>query len=116
MRERPADEIIELRAANPDGDLACDFTIANEAARSGLRESLETGLRSVRRVTGGVEATFDASAWDAVRHYVQLESQCCSFLSLFVERMPDGVVLRVTGREDAQDLIRNLFSLPAVDR
>jgi hypothetical protein len=112
MRERPGGEIIELVAKDPDGDLACDFTIANDMARSGLREGLAAGLRSVRPIEAGVEATFAASAWESVQRYVTLESQCCSFLTLLAERSHDAVTLRVTGRPDAQELIRNIFSNP----
>jgi hypothetical protein len=32
-------ESIEVRAARPDGDLACDFTIADGRACAGLREA-----------------------------------------------------------------------------
>jgi hypothetical protein len=109
MRERPAGEFIELIAKDPAGDLACDFTIANDMARDGLREGLAAGLRSVRPIESGVEVTFAPSAWESVNHYVTLESQCCSFLTLRAERVDDAVTLRVTGRPEAQELIRNIF-------
>ena len=112
MRERPSGEIIELIARDPDGDLACDFTIANDMARSGLREGLTAGLRSVRPIDAGVEATFVPSAWESVQRYVNLESQCCAFLTLAAERTEEAVLLRVTGRDDAQELIRNIFATP----
>jgi hypothetical protein len=51
------------------------------------------------------------SAWESVQRYVTLESQCCSFLSLHAERGDAAVILRVTGRPDAQELIRNIFKL-----
>jgi hypothetical protein len=107
--KRPHGEIIELTATTPDGDLACDFTIANEKARSGLGAGLSAGMTSLRELEDGVEVTFQASAWDAVRRYVELESRCCSFLNLHAERSDDGVVLRVTGRSDAVPLIRQIF-------
>ncbi len=110
MRERPHGDIIELIAKQPDGDLACDFTIANGMARSGLREGLAAGMQSARPIDGGVEVTFRASAWDSVQRYVNLESQCCSFLTLVAERLHDLVMLRVTGRDDAQELIRGIFA------
>jgi hypothetical protein len=104
-------EIIELRAVDPDGDIACDFTIANEGARDGLAADLASGMAGpARRIDGGVEAPFHASAKDAVMRYVQLESQCCSFLTLSVQQQGDIVLLRVTGREDAQPLIEQLFT------
>ena len=80
---RDQGETIELRALTPDGDLACDFTIASEKRRAGLAESLAAGLiRPVRRIEGGVEARFARASEAAVRRYVELESQCCSFLNL----------------------------------
>ena len=112
MRERAAGEIIELIAKDPDGDLACDFTIANDMAREGLREGLALGIRSVRPIEAGVEVMFAPSAWDGVQRYVNLESQCCSFLTLHAERADDAVTLRVTGRPDAQEFIRNIFAAP----
>ena len=52
-------EIIELRALEPDGDVACDITIATPEARDGLREALERGMvPPVRKLENGVEVTF----------------------------------------------------------
>jgi hypothetical protein len=110
MRERPTGDIIELIAKDPDGDLACDFTIANDMARTGLRAGLSAGLRSVRPIDAGVEVTFAPTAWESVQRYVELESQCCSFLTLHAERLDGSVMLRVTGRADAQELIRSIFA------
>ena len=76
-------DVIALTAIDPEGDLACDFTIASEKRREGLTESLEAGiLRPVLRIDGGVEARFAPSAAPAVRRYIEMESQCCSFLNL----------------------------------
>jgi hypothetical protein len=107
----PDEDIIELRAADPDGDIACDFTIANDMARAGLRESLSAGMiPPPRAVEGGVEVTFRPDAWDAVRRYVDLESRCCSFLDLSLRREDSTVLLRVTGRPGAEELIRSIFA------
>jgi hypothetical protein len=104
-------DVIELVAKDPDGDLACDFTIANEMARSGLRADLERAMISgPREVSGGIEVRFRPEAWPAVDRYLQLESQCCSFLTLTAERASDAITLRITGREEAQELIRSIFS------
>lgn len=104
-------DIIELRAAHPDGELACDFTIASEMARSGIRDDLAAGMtHAARRIGGGVEVPFRPDAEATVMRYVELESRCCSFLSLAVERRDDVVLLRVTGRDEAQPLIEQLFA------
>lgn len=104
-------EIIELVATNPDGDLACDYTIATQEKRAELVGALTSRVRDVRRIDGGVEATFSREAYDTVRRYVDLESRCCAFLTLALERRPDAVILRVTGRPDAVPLIEDLFGI-----
>ena len=103
-------EVIELLAVNPDGDLACDFTIADEKRREGLAAALEAGLvRPVRRIDGGIEARFRPGTEPAVRRYIELESRCCSFLSLAADFGADAIVLRVTARPDAQPIIESIF-------
>jgi hypothetical protein len=109
MRERPQGEIIELIAKTPDGDLACDFTIADEKARAGLGQGLSDGMIALHDIDDGVEVTFKPGAWESVQRYVDLESRCCSFLNLYAERTGDGVLLRVTGRPDALPFIREIF-------
>ena len=107
-------ERIELTATNPDGDLACDYTIATTENRAGLAEALGASLRPpLRDVPGGVEARFDGAAWPHLVRYVDLESRCCSFLSLALSRQEGFAVLTITGRPDARELIRNIFSTPA---
>jgi hypothetical protein len=104
-------DLIELRAADPDGDLACDFTIANDMARTGLREELSRGIMPpVRQLENGVEVSFTPDSWDAVLRYIELESRCCSFLDLSMHKTSDAVVLRVTGRPEARELIANIFT------
>jgi hypothetical protein len=108
---RPDGEIIELRAAQPAGDLACDTTIATAEARAGLGDDLRRHIRRpIRRLPDGVEVRFAPDGWDAVRRYVELESRCCSFLSLKVERTEDHVVLSVTGRPEATAWIDQIFA------
>lgn len=109
MKDYAKTEIIELTAQNPEGDVACDFTIANEQARAGIGDGLAAGMTSLRDIDDGVEVTFKASAWASVQRYVDLESRCCSFLNLHAERTDDGVLLRVTGRPDALPFIREIF-------
>jgi hypothetical protein len=104
-------DIIELRALDPDGDLACDISVATEKAREGLPEALRLHLLPpVRTTATGVEVTFAPEAWDAVQRYVALESQCCSFLTLRAERKRDVVVLSVMGRADARSWIDQIFA------
>jgi hypothetical protein len=103
-------ELIELRATTPEGAIACDTTIATPEARSGLAEELARSIVGpVRRLENGVEVTFRPEARDVVLRYVELESQCCSFLDLSVGTGEDAVVLTVTGRPEARDWIYNIF-------
>ena len=108
---RPAGERIELIAMNPQGDVACDTGIATPAARVGIAEGLASGIiRPVREIEGGIEARFRPDAWDTVKRYIDLESRCCSFLTLSATRDDTGVILRVTGRDDAVPFNRSLFA------
>jgi hypothetical protein len=104
-------ETIELTAVNPDGAMACDTSIATPEARDGLGEALRAELvPPVRSLPDGVEVRFRPEGWDAVQRYVELESQCCSFLTLRAERTHDHVVLTVTGRPDAKPWIDQIFA------
>ena len=110
MAQKSAD-IIELPAANPDGDLACDFTLAKDAAT--IREQLTLGLISpVVRRDDSIEASFRPDAWEAVRSYIEMESKCCSFLDLFAERGAEVITMRVSGRPEAREFIWSIFEAP----
>jgi hypothetical protein len=103
-------DFIELRALNPDGDLACDTTIATPEARARL-DGLRSYLRPpVRSLSDGIEATFPSESWDIVQRYVELESQCCGFLTLRAEQRADAVVLTITGRPGAKPWIDQIFA------
>jgi len=105
------DDLIELRAVDPDGDLACDFALANEMARRGLREALAASIAAPPRpIDGGVEVAFTPESWDAVARYVDLESRCCAFLDLTARRTDGAILLRVTGRPEARELIAGIFA------
>lgn len=101
--------IIEVRAANPEGDLACEFGIAREIAgrRDELRRAIVAPIRPTER---GIEVTFAASARDLVVQYVDVESRCCSFLDLAAREEADRVILTVEGRPEASDVIASIFT------
>jgi hypothetical protein len=108
---RRDEEVIELTAIHADGDLACDITIATEKERAGLPQALrEHLLRPVRPRPDGVEVMFEPEGWDAVRRYIDLESRCCSFLTLRARRTDDAVILTVTGRPEAKPWIEQIFA------
>lgn len=104
-------EVIELVAIDPTGDLACDTTIATTTARSGLGEDLARYIRRpVRDLADGVEVHFAPEAWHAAQRYVELESRCCGFLNLYLERHEGDIVLKVTGRPEAKPWIDQIFT------
>jgi hypothetical protein len=106
-------EVIELRARHPDGDLAGDFAIASDTARSGFGEELARGIiLPVQDLDDGVQVSSTVDSSGAVRRYVDLESRCCSFLTLSARKTVDAVVLSVTGRPDAGRLISAIFATP----
>lgn len=106
-------EMIERPAAKPDADLACEFEIAKSLADEGFRERLAGAIVGrPRNIAHGVALTFRAGAWDDVRRYIDVESRCCPFLDLAATKYDDGVELRVTGRPEALDFIRNIFNTP----
>jgi hypothetical protein len=104
-------DFIERPASRPDADLACEFDIAKPLADSGFRAQLGAAvIPPVREIDDGVAVTFRADAWDDVRRYIEVESQCCPFLNLSASRRDDTVELRVTGRPEAREFIRNIFT------
>ena len=99
---------IEVPASQPDADLACDFSIA--LTEVGLRDRLTPLVAAPpRRIEGGIEMTFKPQAWDDVRRYIEVESQCCPFLTLSASQNADAVTLQVTGRPEAQAVIDEIF-------
>jgi hypothetical protein len=105
------DQSVSKRASSPDGELACDFEIAGSIAETGFRERLGAAMiGQPRTLEDGVEVTFRDDAWDLVLQYVETESQCCPFLNLAARKRDDTVVLTVTGRQEAQPIIRQIFA------
>lgn len=111
MAESSVDEVVRPAAA-PEADLACDLEFAS--AERAYREQLAAAMiGGPRAVNGGVEVTVRDTAWDLVLKYFEAESQCCPFLHLAARRSHRRIVLSVTGRDDAQPLIAQIFATPA---
>ena len=77
-----------------------------------IAELLTGGRTALTAIPDGVIARFTArpelkADLDAL---VELEAQCCEFLSLAVTSADDATVLEVTGPPEAQTLIAELFS------
>jgi hypothetical protein len=103
-------EVIVRPASAPDADLACEYEVAGDA--TGLQEELAAASIAVPvRIEHGIEARFRGDAWPAVARYVDIESQCCPFLDLEARRTGDVIILRVTGRAEAQGIIASTFGL-----
>ena len=73
MAREPTGEIIELTAVDPDGDLACDITIATTRRAAACREGLRECMRPpVRDLPDGVERALRAGGLGAVQRYVDI--------------------------------------------
>ncbi len=103
------DGAVSRPAAQPDADLACDFTIAKRGAE--IRDELARGIvPPIRQLPDGVEVTFAPDSWDAVLQYIEMESRCCPFLDLAARRTDRAVLLSVTGRTSAREFISAIFA------
>ncbi len=104
-------ERLSKPAARPDAPLACEREIAVQIIQEGVRDRLAREMVGAPRdLPDGVELRFRSDAWDAVRRYIEVESQCCPFLDLAARRTDDEVLLTVTGRPDAREMITQIFA------
>jgi hypothetical protein len=85
------------RYADRTGELA---DLAVRALRS--REQTQAGERLVFTDTPEVEQELRAA--------IHAESSCCAFLAMDLQRSGDGLVLDITGPEEARPIIAELFA------
>lgn len=69
-------------------------------------------LRSRRDLPGGSRLLFanDRGVADRLEAFVAAESACCPFLTLELRTSGDELALDITGPEDAQPIIAELFA------
>lgn len=85
--------------------IACTLTTKQAAAQVGEWGDLRRAATQVVAVDGGFELTFPPAVETTVRDLAAREAQCCSFLTLTVERTDGDVVLTITGPADAAPVI-----------
>ena len=96
-----------------NGSFACSLPPAGlRERRAVIDEIARAALRSRERIPGGARLTFTgtADAERALRDLVAAEAECCPFLRLDLERAGDELRLDVTGPEEAQPMLAELFA------
>jgi hypothetical protein len=95
-----------------DSPIACTLSGAQMAARrTDVMALSERALRERTSIDGGALLRFDADP-DIQRALVELvaaEAECCPFLTLTLQRAGDALELRITGPDDAQPIIAEMF-------
>jgi hypothetical protein len=88
---------------SPDG-VTARLALIGALAADGLldRTPTATGLRVRLRDTPGIERR--------TRELVAAESRCCPFLDFVLARDENGLVLDISGPEDAQPAIASFFA------
>lgn len=94
-----------------DTPIACTLDARAYAARVGSLSALAAAaLRSRAPIPGGERLVFAPHAESRLRDVVAAEAACCPFLRLELRHAPDGLVLDVSGPEDARPVIAALFA------
>lgn len=93
-----------------DLPIACSLTGPELAER---RLTILNAVRKARvravRLTTGYAYEFDVEMLEQVRSLVELERQCCSFLTFNLIDSEGAVRLEVTGPPEATSLIEDFF-------
>ena len=93
--------------------IACTLSADEYAARrDDIARIARDALRSREPLDGGARLTFAASDDTArdLRAVIAAEAECCSFLRFELQREADELRLDVTGPDDAQPIIAELFA------
>jgi hypothetical protein len=93
-------------------DLACSLSAAEGTERAARwRALLETRLLSRAETAFGQRLAFrsDEAVAAELDTLIAAERDCCSFLTLSVERFDDALILDVTGPPDAAPIVQAMF-------
>jgi hypothetical protein len=96
-----------------DTPIACTLSPADyRERRSAIDRIARDALRSHTPIDGGARLTFTSGAGteEALRELIAAEAECCSFLRMELARAGDELLLDVTGPEEAQPLIEEMFA------
>jgi hypothetical protein len=77
-----------------------------------LRAKLESSVDAVYELLDGYVLRLRAGTFAVAElaAFVVLETRCCPFLTLIMDRKGDSLALRITGRDGVKDFIRAEFS------
>ena len=93
--------------------IACTLSADDYATRrDDIARIVRDALRSRETLAGGARLTFAASddTERDLRAVIAAEGKCCSFLRLELGREAEVLRLDVTGPDDAQPIIAELFA------
>ena len=96
-----------------DVPIACTLGPGQYADRTGeLAELAARALRSREQTQVGERLVFTDTPQieQELRAVIAAESSCCAFLAMNLLRSGDGLVLDITGPEDARPVIAELFA------
>jgi hypothetical protein len=94
-----------------DQPIACSLPSADYAERRAhIDDITRSALLGREPIESGERLTFAAGAEADLRELIAAEAKCCSFLKMELDRRGDTLALDVTGPEDAQPLIAELFA------
>jgi hypothetical protein len=93
-----------------DRPIACSLSSADYAERRAHIDEIARAALLAREPTeSGARMTFTAGAEDALRELIAAEAECCPFLRMELRGDGDTLTLDVTGPDDAQPIIAEMF-------
>ena len=107
----PPGEARAMTEQRQPADIACTLSDkAFQERRTAIRQSLLPRLATSERTQTGLRLSFSDSAAmrSTVERFVDLERQCCQFLTYTLSPPEDGLVLTVEGAPDAQATLDRL--------
>jgi hypothetical protein len=94
-----------------DQPIACSLPPADYAKRRAhIDDITRSALLGREPIESGERMTFAPEAEADLRELVAAEAECCSFLRMELSRSGDALTLDVTGPDDAQPIIAELFA------
>jgi hypothetical protein len=99
--------------------IACTLSPGQHQGRTAELAALAARALRSREQTAGGERLIFADSPDTerdLRAVIAAESSCCAFLRMELERADDGLVLDISGPQDARPIIAELFARQTADR
>jgi hypothetical protein len=93
--------------------IACTLSASDYGARAQqMAELARDALRSRQPIPDGVRLTFNPGRGTErqLREIVAAEARCCAFLRMELRSGADGLILDITGPDQAEPIIAELFA------